>query len=151
LLTLEPAFTGTDRQELLRQITFEEPRPPRRVRRTIPGELETIVLKALEKNPADRYGTANELAQDLQHYLADRPIQARRPSLAKRAAKWARRHRAVVTAATLCLFTLVFLGGINGMWWLQKRASAHAEARAAIDEAIRLLEKERWIEGLSAA
>src|SRR5262249_58143939 len=49
LLTLEPAFGGGDRQELLRQIAFEEPRPPRRLNRAIPGELETIVLKAMEK------------------------------------------------------------------------------------------------------
>src|SRR5262249_1979332 len=48
LLTLERAFTGTDRQELLRQIAFEEPRPPRRRHKAIPAELEIIVLKALE-------------------------------------------------------------------------------------------------------
>src|SRR5262249_9652699 len=61
LLTLEPAFTGRDRQELLRQIAFEEPCRPRHRNREIPPELETIVLKALEKNPADRYATAQEL------------------------------------------------------------------------------------------
>jgi serine/threonine protein kinase len=60
LLTLEPAFPGTDRQELLRQIAFEEPKPPRRANKSIPRELETIVLKAIEKNPADRYATAQE-------------------------------------------------------------------------------------------
>src|SRR5262249_51858348 len=65
LLTLEPAFSGADRQELLRQIAFEEPRPPRRCNKAIPAELETIVLKALEKNPAERYLTARELAEDL--------------------------------------------------------------------------------------
>src|SRR5438552_4435355 len=66
LLTLEPAFDGHDRQELLRQIAFDEPRRPRRWNRAIPHELETIVLKALEKNPADRYATAQELADDLE-------------------------------------------------------------------------------------
>jgi serine/threonine protein kinase len=54
LLTLAPPFPGTDRQELLRQIAFEEPRPPRQLNKAIPSELETIVRKALEKNPADR-------------------------------------------------------------------------------------------------
>src|SRR5207244_1051413 len=57
LLTLEPVFDGRDRQELLRQITFEEPKSPRRLNKSIPAELETIVLKAMEKNPADRYAT----------------------------------------------------------------------------------------------
>src|SRR5205814_884687 len=65
LLALAPVFQGSDRQELLRQIAFEEPRPPRRVNRAIPAELETIVLKALEKNPAERYATGQELADDL--------------------------------------------------------------------------------------
>jgi serine/threonine protein kinase len=84
LLTLEPVFNGEDRQELLRQIAFEEPAPPRRLSKAIPEELETIVLKALEKNPAERYGTAQELADDLQRFLRDEPIRARRPTLVQR-------------------------------------------------------------------
>jgi serine/threonine protein kinase len=60
LLTLRPAFSGHDRQELLRQIAFEQPLPPRRLCRTLPPELETTLLKSLEKNPADRFGTAQE-------------------------------------------------------------------------------------------
>src|SRR5262249_60431925 len=79
LLTLEPVFGGTDRQELLQQIAFEEPRRPHRVNKAIPAELETIVLKALEKNPADRYATAQELAEDLRRFLGPRPIQAPAP------------------------------------------------------------------------
>src|SRR6202035_195755 len=71
LLTLRPAFQGSDRQELLRQIAFEEPAPPRRLERAAPAELETVVLKALEKNPADRYATAQELADDLRRFLDD--------------------------------------------------------------------------------
>jgi serine/threonine protein kinase len=55
LLTLRPAFAGTDRQELLRQIAVEEPVKPRRLEKAVPAELETIVLKALEKNPRERY------------------------------------------------------------------------------------------------
>jgi hypothetical protein len=99
LLTLQPAFAGQDRQELLRRIAFEEPAPPRRLNKSIPAELETIVLKALEKNPAERYGTARELADDLQFFLDDRPIRAKRSSLLQIARKWARRHPAVVCAA----------------------------------------------------
>src|SRR5262249_39677363 len=84
LLTLEPAFGGTDRQELLRQIAFEEPRLPRWINKAIPLDLETIVLKTLEKNPADRYETAREVAHDLRHFLDDKPIRARRPSIVHR-------------------------------------------------------------------
>src|SRR5215469_9752323 len=53
LLTLEPIFNGRDRQELLQQITFEEPRSPRRLNRAISIDLETIVLKAMAKRPED--------------------------------------------------------------------------------------------------
>jgi WD40 repeat protein/serine/threonine protein kinase/Tfp pilus assembly protein PilF len=99
LLTLEPAFSGTDRQELLRQIAFEEPKAPRRVDKAIPSELETIVLKALEKNPAERYATAKELAEDLRRWLGDEPIRARPAGLVRRLRKWGRRHQAIVGSA----------------------------------------------------
>jgi tetratricopeptide (TPR) repeat protein len=151
LLTLRPAFCGADRQELLRQIAFEEPVKPRRLEKAVPAELETIVLKALEKNPADRYATAQELADDLRRFLDDKPIRARRPSLRQVAGRWARRHRAAVWAAAAVLLVAAVLGG--GMWvsWAQRRVGAEAEARAALDEAGRLLEQERWPEALSAA
>ncbi len=103
LLTLEPVFSGHDRQELLRQIAFEEPKPPRRLNKNIPKELETIVLKAMEKNPADRYASAGELADDLKRYLKDEPIRARRPSLIHRTRKWCRRHQAFVWSVTAVL------------------------------------------------
>jgi serine/threonine protein kinase len=76
LLTLEPVFPGRDRQELLRQIAFEEPEPPWRLNRAIPTELETIVRKAMAKDPADRYATAQELADDLHRFLKEEPMRA---------------------------------------------------------------------------
>jgi serine/threonine protein kinase len=65
LLTLQPPFEGTDRQTLLHQILHDEPRPPRALRKSIPVELETIVLKCLDKDADRRYTTARELADDL--------------------------------------------------------------------------------------
>src|SRR5690349_1892347 len=82
---------------------FEGPRPPRRINKAIPHELETIVLKAMEKHAADRYGTAQEMANDLRRFLEDKPIHARRPTIQQRIAKWARRHRAIVRAAVVLL------------------------------------------------
>jgi serine/threonine protein kinase len=102
-LTLQPVFDGKDRHALLRQIDHEEPRLPRLLDPSIPYELETIVLKALAKNAADRYGSAQELADDLERFLEDKPIQAKRPSLAERARKWLRRHPSVVVTAVLLL------------------------------------------------
>ena len=110
LLTLRPAFVGRDRQELLRQIAFEEPPPPRRVDPAIPRELETVVLKAMAKEPESRYASAQELADDLRRFLEHRPIKARRPPLMERAAKWSRRHPTAVGAAAL-----VLLIGVAGL------------------------------------
>jgi eukaryotic-like serine/threonine-protein kinase len=103
LLTLEPAFGSDNRAELLRQIAQDEPRPPRQIDRSLPVELETVILKAIAKNPVERYQTAQELADDLQCFLDDRPVRARRPTLVERATKWARRHRTVVGAAAVLL------------------------------------------------
>jgi serine/threonine protein kinase len=113
LLTGRPAVEGKDREEILNSITLDEPRSPRRLDSAIPRDLETIVLKAMEKNPADRYATAKELADDLRHYLEDRPIRARRPSLRQRLAKWARRNQAVVRSASVVLFLAVIGLGVS--------------------------------------
>jgi len=99
LLTLRYAFDGNNRQEFLRQIEHQEPEPPRRLNPAVPVDLETIVLKAIAKSPQQRYATAAEMAADLRHFLGGEPVEARRPTLADRAAKWARRHKAVVASA----------------------------------------------------
>jgi tetratricopeptide (TPR) repeat protein/serine/threonine protein kinase len=132
VLTLRPAVAGSDRQELLRQIAFEEPTPPRRLEKTIPAELETVVLKALEKNPADRYATAKELADDLRRFLADEPVRARRPSLVQQARKWGRRHRAAVWSAAL--ITLILTACLG--WVLGDRQARRVEAERGVEEAL---------------
>jgi tetratricopeptide (TPR) repeat protein len=151
LLTLEPAFGGGDRQELLRQIAFEEPVPPRRVNKAIPAEVETVVLKALEKNPADRYATAQELADDLRRFLEDQPIRAKRPSLLRRARKWGRRHQALVGSAAVLLLGALLVAGGAALWLYQKRVEADREATAALGEAAALQRSGRWPEALAAA
>jgi tetratricopeptide (TPR) repeat protein len=122
LLTLRPAIDGRDRQEVLRRIAFEEPAPPRALDRAIPADLETVTLKALAKEPGERYATAKELADDLRRFLEDQPIRAKRPTLAQRAAKWARRHHgAVLTAAALCGLAALVLGGSTAWVWQANR------------------------------
>jgi tetratricopeptide (TPR) repeat protein len=155
LLTLRPAFAGKDRQELLRQITFEEPSRPRRLNRAIPPELETIVLKAMEKNPADRYATAQALADDLRRWLEDKPIQARRPTLVQRARKWGQRHQAVVRTAAVCLLLmLAVLAGCVG-WVVRdqaaRRTETEREANGALEEAAKWQREGRLPEALAAA
>src|SRR5438132_820567 len=96
LLTLAPVFDGHDRQELLNQIANDEPHPPRAWDKSIPVELETIILKAIAKHPAERDASVRERGEDLQRFLEDKPIRARRPSFREKALKWSRRHRPVV-------------------------------------------------------
>src|SRR5947207_4142045 len=81
----------------------------------------------MEKNPADRYATAQELADDLERYLRDEPIRAKRPTLVQRARKWSRRHQPVVTtaAAAAALLVLLVLSGLM----ISNRAITAEQAR----------------------
>lgn len=142
LLTLTPAYPDHDRQELLRSIAFDEPTPLRSIDTSVPPELETIVLKAIEKNPGDRYDTAQQLADDLQRYLDDEPIHATRPNLWQRATKWARRHKPIVTAvaAAALLFLLSAMGMlVYGRAHIQ---SAYEDKVAAVDQLNDALDRE---------
>jgi hypothetical protein len=159
LLTLVPIFPGQDRQSLLNEILNTEPTPPRRLDRTIPVDLETIVLKAVAKTPGERYATAGELAADLRRFLGEQPIQARRPTLADRGRKWLRRHPSAVVAAIVVLtLGVVGLGAAAALvarekvqteqaLLREKQRSDEAEqrfqmARRAVDELIKVSEEE---------
>jgi serine/threonine protein kinase len=91
-ITLRCPFEGGTPLGVLDRVKNEAPPPPRAIKRAIPRDLETIVLKAMERVPAERYQTAGELAADLGRFLDGVPIWARRAGLLDRAAKWARRH-----------------------------------------------------------
>jgi serine/threonine protein kinase len=134
LLTLRPAFESQDRQELLTQIATQEPVPLRRLDKSIPVELETIVLKAIAKEPVERYATAKEMADDLQRFQEDKPILARRPSLRERGVKWARRHRSLIySAATLLVIVLVGSGIAFAREQAQTKAAFERERNRAED------------------
>jgi serine/threonine protein kinase/Tfp pilus assembly protein PilF len=155
LLTLEPAFAGHDRQQLLRQVAFEDPKPPSRYNKALPRELETLLLKSLEKSPGQRYATAADLADDLRRYLEDKPIRARRPGLWQKAKKWAWRNRAVVWTAAACLLLGLAVAAACAGWMLRDRAERRAFAKDKIELALRdadrLQAQERWPEALEAA
>lgn len=127
LLTLQPVYRGEDRQELLRQIAFEEPVPPRKLDKSIPTELETIVLKAIEKNPAERYGSTQEMAADLRAFLTDQPIKARRPTWTQELSRWGRKHRALVNSAlAILVLAVIGLSASTAMIAAQQRETSDA-------------------------
>jgi WD40 repeat protein len=92
LLTLRPAFDSADRLKLIEQIKAEDPPRPRALDPRIPRDLETLVLKAIAKDPKDRYPTADALGEDLRRFLANEPIRARRVGSLERAWIWAKRR-----------------------------------------------------------
>jgi serine/threonine protein kinase/tetratricopeptide (TPR) repeat protein len=148
LLTLQPAVPGFDKQEVFRRIAFEEPVRPRSLDSRISQELETIVLKAMEKRPESRYGSAKDLADDLRQWLNDKPIRAKRPGLRARVAKWIRRNQGV--SATIAISGLLLvLGTIAGLivnnrlirneqtrtqTALEEAAAGRKRAREALDQ-----------------
>jgi serine/threonine protein kinase/WD40 repeat protein len=107
LLALRPAFDSPDRLRLMEQVKEQEPPRPRSLDPRIPRDLETIVLKAVEKEPRRRYQSAEEMSEDLRRFLAGEPIKARRTSLVERARLWSHRHPALAG-----LYLVLFLAGL---------------------------------------
>jgi serine/threonine protein kinase/tetratricopeptide (TPR) repeat protein len=135
MLVLRPAFSGHDRQEILRHITTDEPMPPRQINSRIPRDFETIILRAIAKDPTNRYSTAAELADDLERFLNDQPIHARRPTPVEKCIKWGRRHPAAVWATILVLFATTIVSGVSAAliiaaWNRESAARKAAEENA---------------------
>ena len=135
LLTLQPLIQGEDREDILRSIAQDKPTPPRRINRHVPDELDTVLMKAVRSNPSERYDTARELADDLQCFLENRPIQAKRPSLVQRTTKWIRRHGQVVAACSILMLLGLLIVGPFIAWRESLRAS-QASTAAARESAI---------------
>ena len=152
LLTLKPMWSGDDKAGLIRQISFEEPLRPQRLNPAIPADLETIVLKAVSKNPADRYDSAQALGDDLQAFLDHKPIRARRPTLAQRINKWTRRHPTLV-AATLLILMIVTIGSVVSSAMIMNANSQTRQAltrsEESLDRVIDAVEKLLWRVGES--
>ncbi len=142
LLTLQLAFGGDDRQKLLRQIPEEDPRPPRQINKAIPKDLETIVLRATAKEPPSRYATAGQLADDLERFLQDKPIRARRPSLLERSRKWSRRHRAVVWSMVALLVSALILATVSTILIARERSEAVRQRDEAQEQRAEVLDRE---------
>jgi len=134
-----PPHDGDTTMEILRAIAQDEPVPPRLLRPGVPAELEIIALKALDKEPARRYATAADFADDLDRWLHGRTIVARRPSFVSRLLRRVRRHRASVALGALAVAVaagaLVMLSTAQRTWRaaLDTREVVEAARRAARD------------------
>jgi eukaryotic-like serine/threonine-protein kinase len=131
LLALRPVFEGEHRATILNQIVRDAPKSPRHHDRSIPTELETITLKALEKNSSDRYATAEHFAQDLRCFLDNKPIRARRPGPLHVVKKWASRNASLVMIAAIAslILTLTLAVGAGLLW--KERGHTHSALKKA--------------------
>lgn len=129
MLTGEPPFAADSPARLIKLIGDTEPLPPRALNADIPRDLETIVLKAMAREPAARYRTARLLAEDLRAFLEDRPIRARRTSMVGRAWRWCRRNRAVAALSLVTVVALTLAAVVGWGGYVQTRAALAAEAK----------------------
>jgi WD40 repeat protein/serine/threonine protein kinase len=148
LLALRPAFDDADRNKLVKQMLHDEPVRPRKLNPGVPRDLETVVLKAIARDPAHRYQTAAELRGDLQRFLEDKPIHARRTRALERGWRWCRRNPVIASlcAVVLLLLVMVAVGSSLAAWRIaaartdeeRQHQRAEAQARLRHEELVRL-------------
>jgi serine/threonine-protein kinase len=158
LLTGKPPFHGVDSLLTLVQVQSGEFPPPRQVKPQVPAALEAICLKALAKQPAERYPSARELAREVERWLADEAVAAHRERWWQRAARWARHHQAATAAGTAAVLVALLLGGAGALAWQREQARREAEqtrlaeqqrqtVQATLSEVLRLRSQGRWDSG----
>jgi WD40 repeat protein/serine/threonine protein kinase len=132
LLALRPAFDGKDRLHLVEQIGRQEPARLRALDPRIPRDLETILMKAIEKDPKRRYASADAMAEDLRRYLADEPIKARRIGPLERLGRWGRRNPVVAgLSAAVALITALGFAGVFGQMQVARANELKAQEHAS--------------------
>ncbi len=129
-LTLTQPFSGTSAHEIVRKILSEEPARPSRLQPRVPEELETICLKAMEKDPERRYADAGAMGADLQAFLEGEPIAAQPISSVRRAMRRVRRHRWRIAASLVALVALAVV-----VWVYRDREKEQEEVKHREDVA----------------
>jgi tetratricopeptide (TPR) repeat protein/tRNA A-37 threonylcarbamoyl transferase component Bud32 len=138
LLVGRPTLAGGNWPELLQKIQRGDFPRPRQVKPAVPRALEAVCLKAMDPEPRDRYPSAQALAADVEHWLADEPVAAYREPVLARGRRWLGRHRTLVSAAAVLLVTALVAAGAGLVLLGEKNREIVAErnaATAAADEA----------------
>ncbi len=128
MLSLQPAYDSRDRNQLVKQVATESPTPLKSLDGHLPTDLTTIIQKAIDRDPAHRYQSAQELEDDLNRFLNDEPIRARRTSPIVRLARWSRKNPAIASlaAAVASLLLIVALGSAMAALRFEKLAEKNA-------------------------
>lgn len=133
LLTLTSPFGELSPSELLRRVTEAQPTRPRTLDPTIPRDLETIVLKAIAREPDHRYPAADALADDLKRFLDDRPIRARRATATERLWRWCRRNRTTAALTTTAAGALVLAAVVGWVGYASTMRALGGEEKRRIE------------------
>jgi tetratricopeptide (TPR) repeat protein/tRNA A-37 threonylcarbamoyl transferase component Bud32 len=129
ILTVHPPYRGGTVAEVLARARDAGPPPPRQLQPAVPKPLDAVCRKALAARPADRYATAQRLADDLSRWLADEPVSAYAEPVAIRAGRWVRRHRQLVTGVVALLLAAAPLATLLAVNREQARRQAEADLR----------------------
>jgi serine/threonine-protein kinase len=150
LVTLKVAYSSGDRLKLIELIRHSEAASPRSIDARIPRDLETIVMKAIDKDAKRRYQSADEMAEDLQRFVDDEPIKARRIGMVERLGRWCRRIPAVASL-TAAVLVLMAVGTTVSAWQavvanlaradLATQNAALAEEQAKVEARFELAQK----------
>jgi WD40 repeat protein/tRNA A-37 threonylcarbamoyl transferase component Bud32 len=155
LLTGRPPFQGDTLLDTLVQVKEREPEPPRFSNRRVDRDLNTICLKCLNKEPHQRYGSAEALADDLERWLKGEPIRARPVSAWERGWQWAKRRPAVAALALVSgVATLLVVAGAVGLWYhgrLQEEFGKTQEARERAEAAVAEAEMYQYFHHIARA
>ncbi|MBI3855943.1 MAG: protein kinase, partial [Planctomycetes bacterium] len=136
ILTDRAPFKHENVYEILKQVVEEEPKPPRKLNPSADPDLETVVLKCLEKDPARRYASAKEFAEDLGRYLAGEPVLARPASVSHRIRKWVGRRKALSAALAAAALAAAAIAAILGGGALERaREAKDLQAQAGVSVA----------------
>jgi serine/threonine protein kinase len=122
LLTGQPPFRGATPLDIIMQVVADDPVAPRQLRPNLPADVETICLRCLHKDPAQRYPSAQALANDLRRFVADEPVRAKRSRPWNRALTWVQLNPLVAILVGLLLLSV--LGSIVAMIWMQRNQDA---------------------------
>jgi tetratricopeptide (TPR) repeat protein len=148
ILAGQPPFLAKRTAEILRMVIEDAPVPPRSHNPAAPIDLQAVCLKAIAKDRGDRYRTAGELASDVQRHLADEPVTAYDEPWSRRAARWARKHRTAVAAATVLLTVSTVASGVGAVVvnrWRDEAEAQGAVARQTVDDMYARV-GESWLE-----
>jgi serine/threonine protein kinase len=129
LAARRPAFDETSRHRLVKQVFQQDPPPPRAVNKDIPRDLETVILKAMARDPAHRYQSAGALRDDLHRFLQDQPVSARRVTTVERFWRWCRRNPVLAGLVSTVFVLLVGITAVASIGALRVGRALDGETR----------------------